>query len=312
MEKTLKDICIGLSQIGEKYIAHNYTENTFLEFIDYSIEKGVSSVDSSPGYGGAERLVSLLSNRLKKSLVINSKTLPGLTKIKISDQKKNVEKQIHSTLANLKVDFIDVFYLNKPQLKLLSADVVVLLEKYVRQGIIGRLGLITDELSVTLLQYLENTDIGVFSEINVLHNIFYNDKSDYLTHLRERGIIISTRSPLSDGVVTAIEKLINSGNTPDNVKHHLPSHIIQERYFYVLNLLKQCGIGAKLTDFTICYTISNPNISRVMFGAYKKKHIDQIMFLNNNQMSNREYNRISGIMEDLKHNLHYPLQNLIQ
>lgn len=301
------ELVIGLSQIGQAYSGKKFTAERFSTFVDYAIDNSINILDSSPGYGEGDWLISTLPSITKQRLIIQSKTLPGLTNQCFEQQGLSVETQILRALRSLNVDAIDTFYINKPNINKISPDVAGVLDQYMDKGLVKKVGVIVHSLSPDLIEYLMNAPQGVYSELNILHNIFHIEAEKELLVLRGKGFAISARSPLSNGIVSSIQNMIASKKSPDDICDPL----LRERYLYSLKLLDKFGGKQKLTDLAACFSMSSPYICRTIFGAYKRAHLAQLVSLSNNLLDSRQYKTISGLVGSLSSALKYPTQNPI-
>jgi len=302
--------CIGLSQIGEKRFLQEYSAETFINFVSYAMDNDIYSFDSSPGYGRSEKLISMLPNSIKKNIFIRSKTLPGLTNINIPDQGASIKSQITESLQAMKVDCINKFLINKPDIYMLSDDVLMILENYYHDGKVGGVGIIVKELNSDIVKFIQDKS-KIISEVNVLNNIFYCDDEVYISALKKIGIKVSSRSPLSDGIIPMIARMLDNDNDNDNdiAGAVVSQDIIMERYKYVKRLLSRVGEKRGITEFSMRYVTSNKCIDTIIIGSYNKSHIDRLILYKSKSMDTLEYNYVYNTMRLLRPSLTYPFQN---
>jgi len=303
------DIRIGLSQIGNRAQTGNYSTNEFVEMVEFAITKDITTFDSSPGYGSGEELLAKLPDQIKTKIKVNSKNTPGLTEHTGAEQTLKIRTQLDRTLKILSNIKIDTFFINKPDLNKLSLDVFKELNRYVQNGDIKKIGVVAQSSNRYLDKFLKTINSGNLSELNFLFNIFHYENAAKLEEYRNSGIFISTRSPLSNGIIPFIEQLLNDQENQNISAHKFDEKLIYERLKYSKQLLKTLNFSGSLTDLAFLFVMSQKTVGAVTLGAYRKDHIETFFKTDAQLTKFNSIKELNSLIQKLSLTLKYPVQN---
>jgi len=298
-----------MSQSGEKYSAEGPEYVDFVTFVEYAIEKySVTRFDCSPGYGAAELLLSRLPESLKSRVTVTSKNLPNITRLSLRDQRVRLVSDVEATLKAYDGLPISTYFINKPDPANLSPVLFEVLAEYVRRGDIGQVGVIAHTLTNELKTFIDANAVGGVTEINVLLNLFYKDRAEAFEEYREMGIGVSSRSPLSDGIIPLISKMLPGEGETGRSASLAMKPIIDERLEFSRQLLEELEFEGDLRDLALAYVFGQQCLDNVLIGCYKNEHLDYIGLIRE-QNSVLDLNRIDEVVRRMRSNLSYPVQN---
>ena len=192
-------IGLGLSQLNNNlYLKKKFTLKKIDYLINYSIEKGINVFDTAHNYGDTEKALGYLSKYKKNNIKI-------FTKIGLTDEGKRnfttsfMMKRIYSSIKNLKVDFIDTLFLNKPtKLDIEKNDIFNFIYKIRKKGLVKNFGIVVGNQD--LPKYIfEFEGIKFFS---FLYNLLNIDEERNICFAKKKNKIVITRSPFNAGLLS--------------------------------------------------------------------------------------------------------------
>ena len=197
-ESEIKKLTLGTAQFGLNYgitnVSGKMTSSKIQQVIDTANSRGITKIDTAPGYGDAE---FELGNIGVKDFTLFSK----LPQIKDGDTKEDLLKIIKSSIDRMKIEQLEGLLLHYPW-DLLSEKVTVLrdaLEEARLLGLYKRLGISLYE-PYEVHQFM---DIVSFDFIQAPINIFDQRFCDpnLLKFLREKHIKLHARSVFLQGLL---------------------------------------------------------------------------------------------------------------
>ena len=203
-------LCLGTAKIGMPDYGYSNTDTLVNadEFLFESLSLGINYIDTSPRYGGSEKIVGNILKTLDNKPGISTEVdnlIPG--------SKQNSDLMLHSILSsidNLSIDSIDICYLHQNEIDIIS-DVYVHkgIELLKEKNLIKEIG--TSIYSESELRY--TLESGIFDwvqiPINILDTSFYNIISEYNTNIK-----VSARSVFLQGI------LLNRHSICDDIEEH--------------------------------------------------------------------------------------------
>ena len=277
----VSEIGLGLSQFSQTFNKKKYgykTEAEVLSNIRYAIKNGINFFDTSDGYGDTEKILGKLDKKIKDKIVISTKAGRKKNGNRCFD-KKYLEKQLNTSLKNLRIDAVDIFMLNKPNYKNIEdEELLEFLNKLKKNGKIKLAGIVIGE-KYNFKKIIKEKVIDCFS---ILFNILNVDDYDLIDVIRkkQKGIII--RSPLNSGIL--------GGKIDSNTKFSLTDE--RFKYFKGQNFKIKILKFEKLKQFL--------KLKR-REGCSSKKQIKEIVSYQSkkNYMTTAKFNKIFNKSDDL-------------
>ena len=175
-----------------------------LETVEKSIENGINFFDTAPvyGFGKSEELLGMLLSSVRKKVIIATKC--GL---KWDDRgrvfhdltRDAVLRDIESSLARLKTDYIDLYQIHWPDKKTELNETLDTLNELKKDGVIRFIGL--SNFNIELLE--KATDLVEITSLQSLYNMFQRDaERDLLPFCKKNGVGFICYSPLAQGILS--------------------------------------------------------------------------------------------------------------
>ncbi len=272
--KKISKVGIGLSQLNNSlYKYKKYSQKEILKFIEYAISKNIRYFDTANNYGDTEKIIGKLDNIKKDKIIISTKA--GY----VQNNKRNfnnnyLEKQIIKSLKRMKIERVDIFFLNKPTLfEIEKYDLLSFCDKMKKKGLIKYAGIIVGHSKLPNYIY-KSSEVKCFSFLYNLVNVKFNLDLKKTKNYKKINFI---RSPFNSGLLT--EKF-NLNLTYD--KKDYRNKIFSGNNFYfkkkkIFEIKKKLNIDDKnLKNFSSRFVLSNKNIDICVFGASLNSHIDEI------------------------------------
>ncbi len=283
----VSEIGLGTAQLGgPSFIAGRYIGSPRIErseairMLEKAFDSGINFYDTSDKYGDgeAERILGEVFAGRKKKVVLATKC--GITEEgKRCFEEKYVRSCLENSLKNLRVEYIDLFQLTKPDINIInSGSIYGIFDKLKKEGKIRYCGVSTGTDEETMQLIADN-------KVDALQ-IFYN-----LLHIRPNKIFISNafnndigliiRSPLSSGVLTGRYNYNTRFSSEDDRSEFLFGKTLISRVDMVKKIVEQYSLGENynILQFSLNYPLSNKKISTIIPGVSKSRQLDDILKL---------------------------------
>ena len=114
--KKIKKLIFGLSQLNKDLYKNNsnLTSSKIKLIIEDAIDRGINCFDTATNYGNSQEIIGNLEKSKKNKITLFSKGGFVHAKKKRDFSKKYLKKILNFSLKKMKIEAIDVFFLNKP------------------------------------------------------------------------------------------------------------------------------------------------------------------------------------------------------
>ncbi|HEY4552563.1 MAG TPA: aldo/keto reductase family protein [Bacillaceae bacterium] len=262
-------------------------ENTAVKTIHKAYELGINFFDSANVYerGEGERVMAeALKIFPRESYIITSKAFwpvgegpndKGLSR-------KHVYEQVHKSLKNMKLDYLDIFYCHRYDPETPVDETLRVIDDLIRQGKILYAGVSEwtaaqiEEAVGVADKYLLDRIVVNQPQYNMLHR--YIEK-EVIPVSSKHGISQVVFSPLAQGVLTG---KYTSGNIPsgsraanEEINRFVKDYLNED----VLSKVKQLEGLSKELDTTlpalaIAWVLRQPNVASALVGASRPDQIE--------------------------------------
>ena len=293
----ISKIGIGTWQWGSK--SWGYGESYFKEDLEKAfraaVDGGINFFDTAEVYGGgeSEKLLGEFSRDLRENIIIASKVLPNHLTY------KGVMKAIKNSLARLKTDYIDLYYVHWPNPIIPMSWTARAFNELYESGLIRAIGVSNFGLK-RLIKFDELTD-GKVSADQVKYSLLKRDaEKRLLKYCLSNDITLVAYSPLDQGAVLGkynekelpkdIWRRISIIFTPINMRKITPlietlHEIAQEK-------------GVKPINIVLRYLIEKGAVPIV--GVKKEEHVKDLLKTFDFNLGKNEINKIDLILRDIK------------
>ena len=243
--------------------------------VDAALDVGVTFFDTAEIYGSggdSERFLGEALAGRRDEAVIATKF--GWGQEFGDGSSENVLGAIEGSLERLRTDYVDLYYLHKPDPSTPIADTLTVLDELVRAGKVRAIGcsnFSTEQLSETDRVARE---LGL-TRFTVLQNQYSllerDDDEDVLPLCRELGVSYIPYFPLASGLLTGKYRR----GEPAPVGTRLAGREIADERF---ERVEACAAfaeerGHSLHELAICALASTPGVGSIIAGATKPEQV---------------------------------------
>jgi aryl-alcohol dehydrogenase-like predicted oxidoreductase len=273
-------LCLGTAKVGMPNYGYSSSDISIdgKDFLLQSLSLGISSIDTSPRYGNAEKIIGTILRTRDKRLNISTK-IDNLVPYSI----QNLDLMLHSiehSLKSLNTDIIDICYLHQNDMKIISdKNVHKGIEILKKKGLIKEIG--TSVYSKTELQYSLNSQLfdWVQIPINILDTSFYNMICEISTNIK-----VSARSVFLQGI------LLNRKFISTDIKNY-------KELLNTLNLVDRLCAENNINfqQLSIAYLSQLDRINKIIVGTTSIGNLEDNILSSSIKLSNELINLIGKI-----------------
>lgn len=243
--------------------------------VDAALEVGITFLDTAEVYGnggGSERFLGEILEGRRDEVVIATKF--GWGSETGTGTAECVRSSIEGSLERLRTDYVDLYYLHKPDPSTPIAETLAALDELVRDGRVRAIG--CSNFSADQLAEADRTarENGL-TRFTVLQNHYSllqrGDDDDVLPLCRELGVSYIPYFPLASGLLTG--KYHRGEPAPEGTRLH-GREIEDDRFDRVEACAAFAGArGRSLHELAICALASTPGIGSIIAGATKPEQV---------------------------------------
>jgi aryl-alcohol dehydrogenase-like predicted oxidoreductase len=243
--------------------------------VEAALDVGVTFFDTAEVYGGggtSERFLGEILEGRRDQVVLATKF--GWAPDRGHGAVEYVRDAIAGSLERLRTDYVDLYYLHKPDPDTPIGETLGALDELVREGKVRAIG--CSNLSATQLAEADRVarDQGT-ARFTVLQNEYNllrrDDDADVLPLCRELGVGYVPYFPLASGLLTG--KYRRGEPAPEGARL-AGRHIEDERLARVEELARfAASRGHRLLDLAVSALASIPGITSVIAGATKPEQV---------------------------------------
>ena len=272
---------------------HQINDDMAEKLMKKAYDNGVNFFDNAEIYaqGKSEKVMGKILKKTKwdrTSYVVSSKVffgdggkLPNQTGL----NRKHIFEACHKALKRLQVDYLDLFFCHRPDKETPMEETVWAMNHLIQQGKILYWG--TSEWSALEIMeaHMVAKDLRLIGPVmeQPQYNMFHREKmeSEYLKLFSTVGLGTTIWSPLASGVLT--DKYL--GKFPKGTRLGMTGNewlkersLTQERLEITQSLNELAlDLDTSLAKLAIAWCIKNENVSTVILGASKLKHLSETL-----------------------------------
>ena len=243
--------------------------------VDAALEAGVTFFDTAAVYGNggdSERFLGEILESRRDTLVLATKF--GWGQERGDGSPEAARRSLDESLERLRTDYVDLYYLHKPDPRTPIAETLGALDELVRAGTVRAIG-----CSNVSAEQLSEADTVAREEgltpFTVLQNhysvIRRGDDEDVLPLCRELGVSYIPYFPLASGLLTG--KYHRGEPAPDGTR--LAGREIEDEQFESVEACTAFAEerGYSLHELAICALASTPGVGSIIAGATKPEQV---------------------------------------
>lgn len=243
--------------------------------VDAALDVGITFFDTAEVYGNggdSERFLGEILEGRREQVVLATKFGWGRD---IGDGSADtVRASIEGSLERLRMDYVDLYYLHKPDPSTPIAETLGALDELLREGLVRAIGCSNFSAEQLAEADREARENGT-ARFTVLQNHYSllerGDDADVLPLCRELGVAYIPYFPLASGLLTGKYR---RGEAPPEGTRLEGREIEDERFERV----EACTAfaeqrGRSLHELAICALASTPGIGSIIAGATKPEQV---------------------------------------
>ena len=243
--------------------------------VDAALEAGVTFFDTAAVYGNggdSERFLGEILDGRRETVVLATKF--GWGQDGGDGTPETVRRSLEASLERLRADYVDLYYLHKPDPTTPIAETLGALDEIVHAGTVRAIG--CSNFSAEQLSEADSVarEQGL-TRFTVLQNhysvIRRGDDEDVLPLCRELGVAYIPYFPLASGLLTG--KYRRGEPAPDGTR--LAGREIEDEQF---QRVEACSAfaeerGHSVHELAICALASTPGVGSIIAGATKPEQV---------------------------------------
>jgi aryl-alcohol dehydrogenase-like predicted oxidoreductase len=249
--------------IGVREQKDMIAESDAILLLQEALDKGINFFDTARMYGRSEEIIGKAFSGKRKDVIIASKCvhlrdetgkLPAGTELE-----PKILKSLHTSLQNLRTDYLDEFMILSADEELIShPDVIRIFNDLREKGVIRATGVST----YTTAETKRVMDESCWDIIQLPFNLLDQRQKLLFSEAGGRGIGIVVRSVLMKGLLS------DRGKHLHEALHKVEAHV--SRYETLLSA-SACDLPA----LAIRFALSFPEVSSVLLGIDRREYLRQ-------------------------------------
>jgi aryl-alcohol dehydrogenase-like predicted oxidoreductase len=239
--------------------------------VEAALEAGTTFFDTAEVYGnegGSERLLGEILEGRRERIVIATKF--GWKEDAGMGSAENVRRAVAGSLERLRTDYIDLYYLHRPDATVPLAETLGALDELVQAGTVRAIGCsnFSAEQLAEADRVAREQGTARFTVLQNHYNLLRRDDDvDVLPQCRELGVSYVPYFPLASGLLTG--KYRRGEPAPEGTRLH--GREIDQSQFDRIDALARFADerGHTLLELAIAALASTPGVDTVISGATK-------------------------------------------
>lgn len=256
------------------------------KMLDAALDAGITHIDTANGYAGGESeriLAELLATRRDKVTLATKAGMPNPDAGENSPlSPKGLRLSVEASLARLRTDYVDLFYLHQPDRATPIADTLTTVAELVKEGKIRALGV--SNFAAWQIAEANHVADEVGSPRPIVAQQLYNllarrIEEEYAEFADATGLITMVYNPLGGGLLTGKHSL-DEAPADGRFGDSRLATMYRERYWNTAifdaiaglsAIAKQAGIP--LTELALRWLVSKPATGPLLLGGSKVEHL---------------------------------------
>lgn len=302
-------ICLGTMIYGNQV-----GETEAINIIESALAAGINFFDTANIYaaGRSEKIVGKALKGERQSVVLATKvgnrTRPGANDIGLS--RKNIIKGIEDSLRRLETDYIDLYYVHRPDYDTPIEETLRALDDLVHQGKVRYIACsnfhawqLCKALWVSDLRNLVRFDC-----ISPVYNLITRDiEYELLPLCTSEGVGVCVYNPLAGGLLTGKHDPDKPPAEGTRFTDKYVGAMYSERYWSATNFeavarLKQIAkeYDRSLPQFALAWVLSNETITSAICGASSVKQLEENLGATEVKLSEEELAACDGVWQQFR------------
>jgi 1-deoxyxylulose-5-phosphate synthase len=273
-------ICLGAGVRGQ------LDQERFIRTIERAIDLGCNFIDCANNYGGqkSETLLGQAIKGKRDNLVITSKVFtrvgPGPNDQGLS--RPHIMREVERSLKKLQTDWIDIYYMHRPDPDTRIEETLRTMEDLVRQGKVRYVGA-SNQTAAQTIELLWAADRLGLEPIVCLQNHYnllrrWEVEPELLALCQRYGLGLMTYSPLAIGLLSG---RFRRGTPPPADNYWQPEQLqaaLSEQADRVIQVLLNLASarGATPSQIALAWILDHDEITAPIVGADRPEYVDDL------------------------------------
>jgi len=272
--------CLGTMTFGDQT-----DEPEAKRIIDHAIDQGVNFFDTADGYtrGVSEQILGrALLGRRESAVIATKVTNPTGPLPNDSGQgRKHILQNVERSLRALQTDYIDLYYLHRPDPETPAEEVIETMTGLVRSGKIRYWGVSnypTWQFCSLVHKAREMHAVGPVATESVYNLITRGIEDEMVPFLNEYRLGLTVFNPIAAGLLTGKHRrghLAEHSRLADNYGYNL--RYVSDENMDAMERLSAAAAdsGMSLLEFSLQWLLNRPAVDSVIVGASRFEHAEQ-------------------------------------
>jgi aryl-alcohol dehydrogenase-like predicted oxidoreductase len=277
----ISSVCLGSNNFGEQVDQENS-----IKIIRKAIDLGVNIIDTANQYtkGKSEEVIGKAVGDYREDVVLATKVgwelHPGPGRSGLS--RRNLLSEIKRSLERLQTDYIDIYYLHRPDPETPLEESLRTMNDFVRQGRV-RYAACSNFTAWQIAKangICEALGLEKLVAVQPRYNLLQRDiEQDLLPYCQEEGLGVLTYSPLMGGFLTGKYDRNTLPPMDSRAKYNARywQRVNDEANFVVLERIRSVAksAGIPLSQLALAWIMKNPAVTAPIVGGSKPEHVEQ-------------------------------------
>jgi len=272
--------CLGTMEYGAQA-----NEKDSIEMVHYAIDQGINFVDTANVYqsGESERITGKAIKKKRDKLVLATKvgSFFGKGPNENGLSRRHILEQVDASLKRLDTDFIDIYYMHRPDPNTPVAETLEAMDTIIRNGKVRYIGISNFAAWQACMFHYEgirrNLNFPVVSEM-VYNPLTRGIEQEYLSFIEQFNIGLVVYNPLAGGLLTGKykDKKLESGGRFRLKKGYYNRYWNEENFGAVEEfsfLANKAGIS--LVELSMRWLHSQSCVDSILVGASKMSQLSE-------------------------------------
>ncbi len=271
-------LCMGTMTFGSQVVEAEAQRMT-----DYCLDQGIQFFDTANVYnqGVSEEIVGRCLKSKRDKVIVASKACNSMERPRAYSglSRQALRWALEDTLNRLQMDYVDLYYLHRPDYDTPIEESLETLEEFRREGKI-RYGAISNYSSwqhTEILWLCEKNGWQAPHVAQQMYNVITrNLEQEYVPFAKRFGVSIVAYNPLAGGLLTGKQSASApiAGTRFDSNQQYL-SRYWHGQYFDAVKELKSIaeGHGRTLLETSLGWLLHQDQVDSVILGASRIEHL---------------------------------------
>jgi aryl-alcohol dehydrogenase-like predicted oxidoreductase len=297
----ISEICLGTNNFGGQV-----NEKESVKIIMKTIDLGINVIDTANTYtkGRSEKIIGKTVQDYRDDVILATKVgyNVGEGPNQSGLSRKHILSQFKKSLENLKTDFIDIYYLHRPDPDTPMEETLRTVNDLVRNGEVRYLACsnFSKIQMVEAYEICERYDLEKFVAVQPPYNLLRREiEKELLPFCQQKELGVLSYTPLMGGFLTG--KYLEKNRVPKDSRAEYNrkywERVNKTEHFTLLEEIRNIAndLGVSLTELAIAWILKNPIITAPIIGASTQEQIEENCSIAEIMISDEIYEKLNEI-----------------